>query len=334
MICSLRVNGFKCFDQEEFTFAPLTLLSGLNSSGKSSLLQAIRLLFNEGRELEGFGGLDELTSKLHSGFIISAETQGGILEFSHDRKTGRGTRPGKAPHFSYISASRFGPQRYLPMSSTLGTANNVGENGEFVLQYLNEYGDLPGVPSSLRKEEANSSSVHANVSAWLALISPGISFRWEPFRLSDIARAEFNGFRAHNVGFGLSYTLPIIVNVVVDATLTANKKIPTSILLVENPEAHLHPAGQTQLGMFLCRAAACGVQIILETHSDHLLNGIRIAVKEKVLPSIHTSFYFFSYSNEEEKSNVNNPTLDEFGYFDEWPDGFFDETERNLERLL
>ena len=78
--------------------------------------------------------------------------------------------------------------------------------------------------------------------------------------------------RAPNAGFGISYALPIVV--------AALRAAAGGLLLVENPEAHLHPAGQSRIGGFLARVAADGVQVFVETHSDHVLNGIRVAVAD------------------------------------------------------
>ena len=72
----------------------------------------------------------------------------------------------------------------------------------------------------------------------------------------------------------------------------------------------------------------------METHSDHLLNGMRIAVKNGVLPAKDTACYLFAYDFDQDVAEVRNPLLDGQGMFDEWPEGFFDEAERNLERLL
>ena len=78
--------------------------------------------------------------------------------------------------------------------------------------------------------------------------------------------------RPTNMGFGVSYALPVI---------TAGLLAPAgSLLVVENPEAHLHPAGQSRVGRFLAHLAASGVQVVAETHSDHVLNGVRLAAVE------------------------------------------------------
>ena len=82
-----------------------------------------------------------------------------------------------------------------------------------------------------------------------------------------------NEYRPTSVGFGIAYVLPVLV-----ALLSANEKY---MVIIENPEAHLHPRGQVAMGELIARAAAAGVQVIVETHSDHVLNGVRLAVKGK-----------------------------------------------------
>ena len=74
------------------------------------------------------------------------------------------------------------------------------------------------------------------------------------------------------MGFGVTYSLPIILS-----GLIAKEK---GLLIVENPEAHLHPAGQSRMGVFLAWLAGKGVQVLVETHSDHIINGIRRAIAE------------------------------------------------------
>lgn len=334
MLKSIHIRGFKCFDDEAFIIAPLTLVSGLNSSGKSTFLQAIRLIYGYGSPLSGLGPLDELVSKLHSEFIITLTSSSGEYVFEHPESKNYDYPYVEPLMMSYISASRLGPELHLPICLDEDRGSSIGDRGEYVLDFLEYNSELAGLPDLLRRSESNSSAVHANVSAWLGLISPGVQLKWEAIPKADIMRAEYNGHRPKNVGFGLSYTLPVIANILVYAALIANGKAKSAVILLENPEAHLHPAGQTQLGIFIARAAASGVQIVVETHSDHLLNGIRIAVKEKILSSSDTSFYYFEYDFDDEKSFVLNPVLDSGGYFDEWPDGFFDETEKSLERLL
>ncbi|MCR2307254.1 AAA family ATPase, partial [Salmonella enterica] len=64
------------------------------------------------------------------------------------------------------------------------------------------------------------------------------------------------------------------------------------MLIIENPESHLHPAGQSLMGKLCSIAANNGVQLIVESHSDHFLNGIRVAVKQKVVAADDVKVFF------------------------------------------
>jgi len=334
MIEKLRIQGFKCFDNEEFTVTPLTLLSGLNSSGKSTFLQAVKLASGYANPLSGLGPLSGLTSSLHTRFKIIMNSSRGEYVFEHPKSESHDDAHVEPILASYISAARLGPELHLPIRGDKKKGENVGEKGEYALDFLERHSELAGLPQILRRPEIQSSAVRLNVSAWLSIISPGIVFEWEAMPTVDLMRAEYSGRRPGNVGFGVSYTLPIIANALVYAAMAAKEDQNPTLLLLENPEAHLHPAGQTRLGEFLARVASCGVQVIIETHSDHLLNGIRLAVKDNILKSKDSTFYYFQYDFDEERTFVKQPVMDEDGFFDEWPDGFFDETEKNLERML
>ncbi|WP_194579200.1 AAA family ATPase, partial [Vibrio anguillarum] len=84
-----------------------------------------------------------------------------------------------------------------------------------------------------------------------------------------------NNYKPENVGYGFSYCLPIIV-----AGLVAREG---DVIIIENPEAHLHPSAQNRITNFLCKVAASNVTTIIETHSPSILNGVRLAVKDGVL---------------------------------------------------
>jgi predicted ATPase len=128
------------------------------------------------------------------------------------------------------------------------------------------------------------------------------------------------------VGFGLTHILPIVT-----AALIAR---PSQVLLIENPEVHLHPAGQSQMGEFLARVAATGVQIILETHSDHVLNGLRRAVRNKAMGPDDVAIYFFNERDRAKRGEVSqvvSPAIDREGNLDHWPEGFFDQFDKDMD---
>jgi predicted ATPase len=128
------------------------------------------------------------------------------------------------------------------------------------------------------------------------------------------------GIRPPNMGFGVSYALPIIVAGILATSGT--------LLVVENPEAHLHPAGQSRMGRFLGRVAGAGAQVIVETHSDHVVNGIRLAtVEDHTIGTDAIVVYFF------DDENPVTIEVTEKGGLTKWPPGFFDQLEDDLGRL-
>jgi predicted ATPase len=239
--------------------------------------------------------------------------------------------------FHYIFAERFGPRKMLPMSETHVRAKNLGSHGEYVLHFLHEFGktiELPEKDLRLSAVAGTSRLLWQQVDAWLQEISPGSHLQFDLVRRADSVLTGFTfdrpgdvptrSFRATNVGFGLSYVLPVIV-----ALLAAPVG---ALVLLENPEAHMHPRGQTRLGQLAARAAAAGVQVILETHSDHVMDGVRIEVREGRVKAEKTAFHYFERDGA--RASVVSPLLTSDGRLDQWPPGFFDQHDDNLAQLL
>ena len=160
----------------------------------------------------------------------------------------------------------------------------------------------------------------------MALIAPDSSLLAEYHRTLDTASLTVDGHRPTNVGFGVSYVLPVIVSLL---SCSAN---PNALVCIENPEAHLHPAAQTRIGELIARCAASGTQVLIETHSDHLLDGIRIAVKRKILQAESTKIYYFTKQNS--MTMAESIAVDQKGNIDKWPEGFFDQFMLNGRELL
>lgn len=228
---------------------------------------------------------------------------------------------------TYLTAERLGPREYYILADLQSTPV-VGSDGKYAVSVLDSGRDLPVLdelmvqnilPDRFRQVEAR-----------MAHFFPGCVLDIEPTSRANAAmlgirRSGDTGFlRPVHAGFGLTQILPIIV-----AALSASKD---DLLLIENPEVHLHPAGQAQMGKFLAEVAAAGVQVILETHSDHILNGIRRAVKGKMLPPEDVALYFFRPrgSQTDDTPQVQSPTLNNEGRLDDWPDGFFDQFDKDM----
>ena len=161
----------------------------------------------------------------------------------------------------YLGAERLGPRKTRPLLDRPESGTPLGTKGEHVLWYLDRYGSKV-VGDDRRFVGAPKNTLAAQAPAWLGVVSPGALASYAFSRLYSL---RTRSFRATNVGFGLSYALPVIV-----ALLAVEED---DLVMIENPEAHLHPAGQTKLAELAARAAASGAQVVLETHSDHILDG-------------------------------------------------------------
>lgn len=119
-----------------------------------------------------------------------------------------------------------------------------------------------------------------------------------------------------NVGFGIPYVLPLVVEL-----LVSDKD---GLLLIENPESHLHPKGQTMIAQLISLAAENGCQIICESHSDHVINGVRVAAKKGLICNYNIGVVYFS-KNENQETRVNSISVDRNGNLSDYPPGLLDE---------
>lgn len=336
MITSIYLKGFKSFYDTIIPINRLTVLTGLNSSGKSSVIQALRMLEKSARNLENFllpnyGSLVELKSRfVKDDFSIGAKDDKGneySLLLSLDSMPSK-MDIAEFPDIIYISASRFGPQASVPIYNDWSQQDKIGGNGENLFQYI-EAIERKGLmlDDSLRHEKSEGSTLLFNIRGWLNVISPNVDFNYHIDHRSDTSYSTFDEYRSANVGFGLSYALPVIT------ALLAGSVMPNCIVVIENPEAHIHPKGQTELGKLISLCAEVGTQIIIETHSDHLLDGIRIAAKEKDIDSEKVQIHWFEL-NANKNTDVYSPVLHKDGRLSEWPQGFFDQFEINASKLL
>ncbi|WP_237043222.1 AAA family ATPase [Photobacterium damselae] len=169
------------------------------------------------------------------------------------------------------------------------------------------------------------------IDAWMKEISPGISVTSKLFEEASVAVNVFeqNGSKSlkpQNVGFGVSYALSIVT-----ALLYTRKG---GLVIIENPEAHLHPRGQSYLGRLIALTAQAGVQVIVETHSDHLINGIRLMPRLGKVCSSKIKIYQVVANTLEMCSNVIEITVNDQGELSEWPDQFFDQQLIDMDILM
>lgn len=238
------------------------------------------------------------------------------------------------PGFQYLKADRVSPQVSYPRSHhAVTTRGFLGPHGEHTVNYLRIHRDEPVVSGPLILPDVSSTSLLGQTQAWMQKLCPGVNLEAEDIARTDTVRLSYsfgsgafasNSYRPTNVGFGLTYALPIVV-----ACLSAK---PGTLILLENPEAHLHPQGQTWMAYLASAAAASGAQIVMETHSDHVLNGLRLRVKQGLLSTDATAVHYFR--RKDQTSEVVSPVIGPDGRLSEWPQGFFDEWENSLDQLL
>lgn len=127
-----------------------------------------------------------------------------------------------------------------------------------------------------------------------------------------------------DVGYGISQSLPILV----DVLRTKNTKF-----IVQQPEVHLHPRAQAELATFFVKSAKhSNNRFLIETHSDFLVDRVRINVKQGLINAEDVSIVFFE-PNENEVA-VHNLWLDEYGNLEGAPKGYRDFFFRESDRLL
>jgi predicted ATPase len=376
MITSLHLLNFKPFANQFLEFKKLTLFSGLNSTGKSSVMQSLLLL----RQSYQQGLLPEKGLALNGYFVNIGTARDALFEgakedligfgivwennnkatwcFKYDREVdvlNIDSEPVSSEvyksnlfgnNFHYLQAERLGPRPFNEMSDyQVRQLGQLGIKGEYAAHFLAING-RSAIPNSnlshpdvklkrqnLAQTANKSMDLIDQVEAWMGEISPGTRLKIDAKSDVDLMSFQYsygdsNPYRATNVGFGISYTLPIIV-----AALTST---PDTIILIENPEAHLHPKGQVKMGQLLALAASGGVQVVIETHSDHVLNGIRLAVHAGKIDPKDVQLHYFQRQNQDRQAvtDVISPKIDRNGRIDQWPKGFFDEWDNSLEILL
>jgi len=384
MIDELNLKNFKSFKSLDYKPSKLNVFTGLNGSGKSSLIQAILLLrdiaIQSGTppwrigldgESHSFGTYADLhyaysqseddairictrvngDAASYSFLVNDAESDADdiIVDFScaQEESMSRGNDDRihrlmqKLRSVQYMSAFRLPPMQEHKYSAKRVREHAWGSMGEYAVAYLAENGMTKLVSPEMCSHFELDNHLQPQVDAWMGTVSPGVKINAE--NLGRINRVKLSvsfakgvdehPFLPQNVGFGISYVLPVLVMVL-------RAEVGDCIIL-ENPEAHLHPRGQAEFGRLLALAAASGVQIFVETHSDHILNGIRVAIKQGLCNKDYVKVAFFtrtihenSDGGYEQESHVDEIKIDAEGEFDRFPPDFMDEWNKQLMELL
>lgn len=370
MIKSVSLQNFKCFSaKKDIQMAKITILYGHNGRGKSSLSQALLLVGQSMKErndldqlvivgdlvkLDSFAdiktkgssedevkfGIDTDREQVRMGFSpFEGKPQLGRLSSlffnGEDRFEAQTTKSAEVKEserkvafstsdisilqqlksITYISAGRLGPVNDMLRNDSL-PPNSVGTKGESLLNALSHQ-----TPDFV-----------TYVGQWLSKILGGGAIQipnQEATRLEMMLNSRDGNqlFHPVNVGFGYSYVLPVIVG-----TLLADN---SSIVIVENPEAHLHPSAQSRIMEFLIeQSLKKDLQLIIETHSDHVVNGMRISMKKDILKPFDCVIQHFAYTKDAADPVVTCITSDVNGNLSDYPEDFQDEWTAQMLELV
>ncbi|MDR2864271.1 MAG: AAA family ATPase, partial [Spirochaetaceae bacterium] len=340
----LKINNFKCFVDADINLNKLTVMAGANGNGKSTTIQAL-LYFRRTIEhcgewiddkyvLNKVNGMNVPLNGVYclalgnSSFVLNRNSQDdkiilGLFDEEEElivtylvdnrdaklyltptppKKTQMVSFPVFKQEFYYLNAERIGPR--VNQELKFFDYPNAGWQGETTAQLIGMESGYFKIDNERRFGDTQANYLIDQVNYWLDFVMKGVKVRVETSPNTLIAQILIeNQFTASdptlstNLGFGISYILPII------ATGLIAKK--GSYFIVENPEAHLHPSAQSRIGRFLAMVANVGVHVIIETHSDHLLNGIQIAVAEKQINYTDVTVNFFTHEENSIQPIVN-----------------------------
>ncbi len=245
-----------------------------------------------------------------------------------------------ATKIGYLGPLRYSPLAELPPYRSR-YADGIGVRGEYTAEILNLMKNkkvqfippLFSSPTSGGEKEQVTLALSDAVAEWLKYLEIAKDTQSEDMGVHGYAiRVHDDGsggnyFSLHHVGVGVSQLLPVLV-----MGLLAK---PGDILLLEQPELHLHPKAQSQLADFFLSLIDRDVQVIIETHSEHLVDRLRyhIAASDDDSPR-NKDIRIYYAEKPQSVTTFTEVGVDEFGILESWPKGFFDESTDQIPKMM
>jgi len=340
MLNFLEIENFKCIKKQSFELPPLTILTGINSTGKSSILQSILLLskyysqINQDLLNHCIANLSEFTeirnkyqnAKSLQLAITDSHNYKFALSMDYDQTKADSKVNSDSLNYEgrlyYISANRIGPEEL----ASFNKAQKVGNNGEFIFGYFEKNKDT----SLAVFKYKDSSTLKYQLNRWLThILELPIELQTEKPTTTTV-KVSFNSdgidnISPFNIGAGNSYVAKVLIT-----CLMCNQG---DTVLIENPEIHLHPKAQAKLGEFFAWLAQNGVQVILETHSELVINQISYQAYRREINSDKIKIYYKPSIREDFIPigiNYRGHFINSDGEKIIFPSGFFDSTLQEL----
>lgn len=128
--------------------------------------------------------------------------------------------------------------------------------------------------------------------------------------------------RINNVGFGVSQLIPLVITCLIT---------DDALIIIDEPESHLHPGLQSKVGEFILTMAKIGKRIIVETHSEHIINKLNYySLKYDYLKNDIYSYWIYEQDKTEKIEEIK---YDKYGFIHNPPEGFYDQTEITIDEI-
>lgn len=241
----------------------------------------------------------------------------------------------ESKNIHYVSANRMGPVSFVERKET-PEFHSVGANGDMTINTLYTYKGNVDMRMNVISGDKNNYSLVESVGHWIDYIMNGEkgsitvddgTDKEKTKKRSSVLSLDFvlneRSHHAYNVGFGYSYILSIVVTALIAKS--------GNVVIVENPEAHLHPEAQFRLTQLLAKLASRGVQVFVETHSEHVVNAVRLAVIEEEYALTNNQVSVFFFDNDYSKRDL---YIEKNGRINDWPSRFFDQYQWELAEIL
>lgn len=329
MIQQIAINNFRGIESEILDIKPLTLLTGLNSTGKSTCFQAIlaALYHNNGKNACILLSSYDMSFARNRNRNVNAKIVSIDIKYDENHYVKTQIRDDEAVYCDsseaidledsiyYLSANRLAYD--LEMES-VSPKFKVGMQGEYIFGTF-EAEKSKQLDASLIKAK-ESDTLSAQLNWWLTYIL-GIKFEMQTEKITTnrvkvfYKSNDLPDLSPQQLGVGVSYLAKILI-----MCLRANKG---DVLMLENPEIHLHPAAQSRLGEFFVFISNAGIQLLIETHCENLINKIQYEVYKNHISNTDAVLYY--------KGGITSPFqrlnfLSNGKFNVDFPEGFFDAT--------
>lgn len=320
MLKNLNIQKFKVLENENLDIRPLTVFCGENSSGKSTAIRAMLFFGNGSFDKSSYYSFNAIYG-LHDDYkYIELEDSNGLIVKAYGANSVYADKPANLDfNPTLLCAERIGPRKvYESINTNYDFIDMQGRLAPFF--YHQKQNDNI---SELAIDNMEDTTLRSQVAYWLNHIL-GTTVKTENIQDNIIvayqAPHDVEPYSPLNTGFGTSMVFPILVT-----CLTA--KIGDTII-IENPEVHLHPKAQSKLADFFAFIAQKGVQVILETHCEHLIYKLCYNVNQGIIDYDKVVFQYKEINKPFEAiyTDKKGRFVDEKDELKDFPTGFFDAT--------